>query len=53
MSIEAKVAERLAAAKVSIMFKPRQSVRLGDYYGPAPRISVGEPEADEAPPPAA
>ena len=31
---------------ISILFKPRHSVRFGDYYGPAPRRLVVEPKAD-------
>ncbi len=38
---------------LSILLKPRASVRLGDYYGPTPRIPVPEPEADAPAPPAA
>jgi CheY-like chemotaxis protein len=39
----------------SILLNPRESVRRGDYYGPAPRVAVPEPEADapEPVPPAA
>jgi CheY-like chemotaxis protein len=36
---------------ISIMFKPRASVQLGNYYGPAPRVPVPEPEADAPDPP--
>jgi CheY-like chemotaxis protein len=39
---------------VSILLSPRASVRLGDYYGPMPRVPVLEPESDAPePPPAA
>ena len=46
-------AKALYERLISILLKPRQSVRLGDYYGPAPRIPVSEQESDEAAPPAA
>jgi DNA-binding response OmpR family regulator len=29
---------------ISILLKPRESVQLGDYYGPAPRRLVIDPE---------
>ena len=29
---------------ISILLKPRESVRLGDYYGPAPRLPASEPK---------
>ena len=32
---------------ISILLKPRASVRLGKYYGPAPRIPVAAEEADD------
>ena len=37
---------------ISILLKPRASVRLGDYYGPAPRLPALKPKADSpgAPP---
>jgi len=37
---------------ISILLKPRASVRLGDYYGPAPRLPALKPKADspDAPP---
>jgi CheY-like chemotaxis protein len=39
---------------VAILLSPRASVRLGDYYGPMPRVPVLEPEGDAPePPPAA
>ena len=40
---------------ISILLSPRASVRLGNYYGPMPRVPVLEPEADapEPMPPAA
>ena len=46
-------AKALYERLMSILLKPRQSVRLGNYYGPAPRIPVGEAKSDEAPTPAA
>ena len=33
---------------ISILLKPRESVRVGDYYGPAPRQPVKEPKFDSA-----
>jgi DNA-binding response OmpR family regulator len=40
---------------VSILLKPRASVQLGDYYGPAPRVPALDSEADapDKTPPAA
>ena len=40
---------------ISILLKPRASVRLGDYYGPAPRVPALDPESDapDTVPPAA
>jgi CheY-like chemotaxis protein len=38
---------------VSIMLKPRRSVKVGDYYGPAPRVPVPEDETTDTVPPAA
>jgi CheY-like chemotaxis protein len=37
---------------ISILLKPRESVRVGDYYGPAPRQPAKEPkfDAESAPP---
>lgn len=52
MSIEAKVAERLAAAKVSIMLKPRQSgLAITMVQGPAFRSA--NRKRTKPPPPAA
>ncbi len=34
---------------ISILLKPRQSVRLGEYYGPAPRFPMLKPKAIAAP----
>jgi CheY-like chemotaxis protein len=31
---------------ISILLKPRESVRLGNYYGPAPRLPTKEPRPD-------
>jgi CheY-like chemotaxis protein len=31
---------------ISILLKPRESVKLGNYYGPAPRAPTPEPETD-------
>src|SRR5450830_1222676 len=31
---------------ISILLKPRESVQLGNYYGPAPRLPALDPEAD-------
>jgi two-component system, chemotaxis family, chemotaxis protein CheY len=42
-------AKMLYERLISILLKPRQSVRLGDYYGPAPRSAVADKESDEAP----
>jgi hypothetical protein len=39
----------LLARLVSILARPREMVRKGDYYGPAPRkLSSYKPEADSA-----
>jgi two-component system, chemotaxis family, chemotaxis protein CheY len=39
---------------LAILLKPRESVRLGDYYGPALRFSANEPKPDSlGPTPAA
>ena len=38
---------------ISIMLKPRRSVQVGDYYGPAPRVPVPEDELPDPVPPAA
>ena len=40
---------------ISILLKPRESVRVGEYYGPAPRRSMLKVKtaATETPPPAA
>ena len=27
---------------ISILLKPRATVQIGDYYGPAPRVSIGK-----------
>jgi two-component system chemotaxis response regulator CheY len=37
---------------ISILLKPRESVRLGEYYGPAPRVPALKPKFDslDAPP---
>jgi hypothetical protein len=29
---------------ISILLKPRESVRLGEYYGPAPRSPMLKPK---------
>ena len=37
---------------MSILLKPRESVQLGDYYGPAPRrsmLTLPEPDIDPSP----
>src|SRR4029079_9820924 len=46
-------AQQLLERFVSILAKPRATVQLGDYYGPAPRRGLPEPlrEAPAAPPP--
>ena len=47
-------AKALLDRLISIMLMPRKTVQIGDYYGPEPRRSEVEPEADSAPvPPAA
>lgn len=48
-------AKALLDRLISILLKPRESVRLGEYYGPAPRLPMLRPKADivDAPPPAA
>ncbi len=48
-------AKALLDRLISILLKPRESVRLGEYYGPAPRHPMLKPKADssDAPPPAA
>ncbi|HEY1309745.1 MAG TPA: response regulator [Pseudolabrys sp.] len=46
-------AQALFGRLASILLKPRESVRLGDYYGPAPRVAVPEAESEDAAPPAA
>ena len=48
-------AKALSERLISILLKPRASVQLGDYYGPASRIPAPDPEADapEPVPPAA
>ena len=40
---------------ISILLKPRESVRVGDYYGPAPRGPMLDPNAlsPDTPPTAA
>jgi two-component system, chemotaxis family, chemotaxis protein CheY len=42
-------AKALFERLMSILLKPRESVRLGDYYGPAPRISVFDTELETPP----
>jgi CheY-like chemotaxis protein len=48
-------AKALFERLISILLKPRASVQLGDYYGPAPRVPALDPEADapDTAPPAA
>jgi two-component system chemotaxis response regulator CheY len=48
-------AKALFERLISILLKPRASVRRGDYYGPAPRVPALDPQADapEPVPPAA
>jgi len=48
-------AKALFGRLLSILLKPRENVRLGDYYGPVPRIPVldAEDDAPEPMPPAA
>jgi two-component system chemotaxis response regulator CheY len=43
-------AKALKERLISILIKPRESVRLGEYYGPAPRSPVIRPKAMEPPP---
>jgi CheY-like chemotaxis protein len=38
---------------LSILLKPRRSIQVGDYYGPAPRVPVPEDESPDTVPPAA
>ena len=48
-------AKALFERLISILLKPRASVQLGDYYGPAPQVPALDPEADapDTAPPAA
>ena len=48
-------AKALFERLISILLKPRASVQLGDYYGPAPQVPALDPEADapDTEPPAA
>ena len=48
-------AKALFERLISILLKPRASVQLGNYYGPAPRVPAldSEAEAPEPVPPAA
>jgi two-component system chemotaxis response regulator CheY len=48
-------AKALLDRLISIVLKPRASVRVGDYYGPAPRALPPKqaPDFPDAPPPAA
>ena len=39
-------AKALLDRLISIVVKPRESVRLGEYYGPAPRLPMPRPKAD-------
>ena len=41
-------AKALRERLISILLKPRASVRLGQYYGPAPRQSALKPKAGNA-----
>lgn len=41
-------AKALLERLISILLKPRESVRLGEYYGPAPRRSAVNPAGDAA-----
>ena len=41
-------AKALLDRLISILLKPRESVRLGEYYGPAPRRSAVSPDGDPA-----
>ncbi len=34
---------------ISILLKPRESVRLGEYYGPAPRVQVAKDNPLDSP----
>jgi CheY-like chemotaxis protein len=38
---------------MSILLYPRESIRRGDYYGPAPRVAVPKAESEDVAPPAA
>jgi CheY-like chemotaxis protein len=42
-------AKALLDRLISILLKPRESVWVGDYYGPAPRIPAPKTEAAEPP----
>jgi CheY-like chemotaxis protein len=46
-------AKALLDRLISILLKPRESVRVGEYYGPAPRMSALKAKIDstDAPPP--
>jgi two-component system chemotaxis response regulator CheY len=41
-------AKALQERLISILIKPRESVRRGEYYGPAPRRSTLKPTADSS-----
>ena len=45
-------AKALLDRLISILLKPRESVRFGEYYGPAPRIPTlkGKIDSSDAPP---
>jgi two-component system, chemotaxis family, chemotaxis protein CheY len=43
-------AKALFERLVSILLKPRATVRLGNYYGPEPRLPMPELETDNPPP---
>jgi YesN/AraC family two-component response regulator len=38
---------------LSILLKPRRSIQVGDYYGPAPRVPMPEDETSDTVPPVA
>jgi two-component system, chemotaxis family, chemotaxis protein CheY len=44
-------AKALLDRLMSILLKPRESVRVGEYYGPAPRRPMFKPKASPAEPP--
>jgi hypothetical protein len=42
-------AKALQERLISILLKPRESVRLGEYYGPAPRFPTAKDNPLDSP----